>query len=56
VKNLLLEILLTTAVTGFVAWRWAALIPRVLAAVQPVAAAVFERRREMEELQEEVTR
>jgi hypothetical protein len=55
-KNLLLEILLTTAVTGFVAWRWAALIPRVLAAVQPVAVNIMERRREIEELQEEPAR
>jgi uncharacterized membrane protein len=56
VKNLLLEILLTTAVTGFVVWRWSALLPRVMRAVQPVAAAVFERRREIEQLQEEPSR
>ena len=55
-KSLLLDILLTSAVTGFVAWRWAALIPRVLAAVQPVAASIMERRREIEELQEEPAR
>jgi hypothetical protein len=51
-KNLLLEILVTSAVTGFVIWRWTALLPRVMRAVQPVAAAVWERRREIEELQE----
>jgi hypothetical protein len=55
-KSLLLEILMTSAVTGFVIWRWTALLPRVLRAVQPVATAVFERRREMEELQEEPAR
>jgi hypothetical protein len=55
-KSLLLDILLTSAVTGFVIWRWSALLPRVIAAVQPVASAVFERRREMEQLQEEGAR
>jgi hypothetical protein len=56
VKNLLLDILLTSAVTGFVIWRWSMVLPRVLRAVQPVATAVFERRRELEELQEEPAR
>jgi DNA repair photolyase len=51
-KNLLLEILVTSAVTGFVIWRWSMLLPRVMRAVQPVASAVWERRREIEELQE----
>jgi hypothetical protein len=55
-KSLLLEILMTSAVTGFVVWRWTALLPRVLRAVQPVASAVWERRREMESLQEEPAR
>jgi hypothetical protein len=55
-KSLLLEILMTSAVTGFVIWRWTALLPRVLRAVQPVATAVFERRREIEALQEEPAR
>jgi hypothetical protein len=55
-KHLLLDILLTSAVTGFVLWRWSALLPRVLRAVQPVASAVFERRREIEALQEEPAR
>jgi hypothetical protein len=31
-------------------------LPRVMRAIQPVAAAVFERRRQMEELQEEPAR
>jgi len=39
-----------------VIWRWTALLPRVLRAVQPVATAVFERRREIEALQEEPAR
>jgi hypothetical protein len=56
VKNLLLDILLTSAVTGFVIWRWSMVLPRVLRAVQPVATAVFERRRQMDELQEEPAR
>jgi hypothetical protein len=55
-KNLLLDILLTSAVTGFVLWRWSMLLPRVLRAVQPVASAVFERRRQIEALQEEPAR
>ena len=55
-KSLILDILLTSAVTGFVIWRWSTLLPRVMRAVQPVAAAVFERRREMDELQEEAAR
>jgi len=55
-KSLLLDIMLTSAVTGFVIWRWTALLPRVLRAVQPVATAVFDRRREMEALQEEPAR
>jgi DNA repair photolyase len=55
-KSLLLDILLTSAVTGFVIWRWSMLVPRVMRAVQPVASAVFERRREMDELQEEGAR
>ena len=55
-KSLLLEIMLTGAVTGFVLWRWSMLVPRVMRAIQPVAASVMERRREMEELQEEPAR
>lgn len=55
-KSLLLEIMLTSAVTGFVLWRWSMLVPRVMRAIQPVAASVFERRREMNELQEEPAR
>jgi hypothetical protein len=55
-KSLLLDILLTSAVTGFCLWRWSMVLPRVLRAVQPVAAAVFERRRQMDELQEEPAR
>jgi hypothetical protein len=55
-KSLLLDILLTSAVTGFVVWRWSALVPRVMRAVQPVAAAVFDRRRAMEAIQEEPAR
>jgi hypothetical protein len=55
-KSLLLDILLTSAVTGFVLWRWSMIVPRVMQAIQPVAASVFERRREMEALQEEPTR
>ena len=55
-KSLLLEVMLTSAVTGFVLWRWSMLVPRVMRAVQPVATAVFDRRREMEELQEEPAR
>jgi hypothetical protein len=56
VKNLLLDILLTSAVTGFVIWRWSMVLPRVMRAIQPVATAVFERRRQMDELQEEPAR
>jgi len=55
-KSLLLDIMLTSAVTGFCLWRWSVVLPRVMRAVQPVASAVFERRREMEALQEEPTR
>jgi hypothetical protein len=55
-KSLLLDILLTSAVTGFVIWRWSMVLPRVMRAIQPVATAVFERRREMEALQEEPAR
>jgi hypothetical protein len=55
-KSLILDILLTSAVTGFVIWRWSMVLPRVLRAVQPVATAVFERRRQMDELQEEPAR
>ena len=55
-KSLMLDILLTSAVTGFVIWRWSSLIPRVMRAVQPVASAVFDRRREIEALQEEPAR
>jgi hypothetical protein len=55
-KSLLLEVMLTSAVTGFVIWRWSALVPRVMRAVQPVAEAVFDRRREMEATQEEPAR
>jgi hypothetical protein len=52
-KSLLLDILLTSAVTGFVLWRWSMLVPRIMKAAQPVAASVMERRREIEQLQEE---
>ena len=55
-KSLMLDIMLTSAVTGFVIWRWSSLLPRVMRAVQPVASAVWERRREMEALQEEPSR
>ena len=55
-KSLLLDIMLTSAVTGFVLWRWSMLVPRVMRAIQPVAASVMERRREMDELQEEPAR
>ena len=55
-KSLLLEIMLTSAVTGFVLRRWSMLVPRVMRAIQPVAASVMERRREMDELQEEPAR
>jgi len=55
-KNLILDILLTSAVTGFCLWRWSMVLPRVMRAIQPVATAVFERRREMDELQEEPAR
>ena len=55
-KSLLLDILLTSAVTGFVIWRWSMVLPRVMRAIQPVATAVFERRRQMEALQEEPAR
>jgi len=55
-KSLVLDILLTSAVTGFVIWRWSMLLPRVMRAIQPVATAVFERRREIEALQEEPAR
>jgi len=55
-KSLLLDILLTSAVTGFVIWRWSMVLPRVMRAIQPVATAVFERRRQMDGLQEEPAR
>ena len=55
-KSLVLDILLTSAVTGFVIWRWSMVLPRVMRAIQPVATAVFERRRQMDELQEEPAR
>jgi hypothetical protein len=55
-KSLLLDILLTSAVTGFILWRWALLLPRVMKAVQPVAAAAFERQREIDTLQDEPAR
>ena len=55
-KSLLLDIMLTSAVTGFVLWRWSMLVPRVMRAIQTVAASVMERRREMDELQEEPAR
>jgi len=55
-KSLMLDILLTSAVTGFVIWRWSMVLPRVMRAIQPVATAVFERRRQMDELQEEPAR
>jgi hypothetical protein len=55
-KSLILDILLTSAVTGFVIWRWSMVLPRVMQAIQPVATAVFERRRQMDELQEEPAR
>ena len=51
-KHLLLDLIVTSGITGFLIWHWSALIPRVLAAVQPVAAAVWRQRREIEELQD----
>jgi hypothetical protein len=48
-KNLLLETLLTLGITGFCLWRWTVLLPRVVAAIQPVANLVLQRRRETEE-------
>jgi len=51
-KHLMLDILLTAGLTGFVLWRWSMLLPRVLRAVQPVASQVFEKQRELNELQE----
>jgi len=51
-KSLLLDLIVTSGVTAFVLWHWSSLLPRVFAAVQPVAAAVWQRRREIEELQE----
>ena len=51
-KNLLLDIIVTSGVTAFLLWHWSHLLPRVIAAVQPVAAAVWLKRREIEELQE----
>jgi hypothetical protein len=43
-KNLLLDLIVTSGVTAFVLWHWPALLPRVMAAVQPVAAAVWRQR------------
>ena len=51
-KSLLLDLIVTSGVTAVLLWHWASLIPRVMAAVQPVAAAVWQRRREIEELEE----
>jgi len=52
VKSLALDLIVTSGITALIVWHWSALIPRVLAAVQPVAAAVWRQRREMEELQD----
>jgi len=52
VKSLLLDLIVTSGVTAVLLWHWSALIPRVMAAVQPVAAAVWQRRREIDELEE----
>lgn len=51
-KNLLLDLIVTSGVTAFTLWHWSHLLPRVMAAVQPVAAAVWRQRREIEELQQ----
>lgn len=51
-KSLLLDLIVTSGITALIVWHWSALIPRVLAAVQPVAAAVWRQRREIEELQD----
>jgi len=52
VKHLLLDLIVTSGITALIVWHWSALLPRVLAAVQPVAAAVWRQRREIEELQD----
>jgi len=52
VKSLLLDLIVTSGVTAVLVWHWSSLLPRVMAAVQPVAAAVWQRRREIDELQE----
>lgn len=49
-KHLVLDLIVTSGVTAFLIWHWSQLIPRVMAAVQPVAAAAWQRRREIEEL------
>ena len=51
-KSLLLDLIVTSGVTAFVLWHWSSLLPRVFAAVQPVAAAVWRQRLEIEEMQE----
>ena len=51
-KSLLLDLIVTSGITALIVWHWSALLPRVLAAVQPVAAAVWRQRREIEELQD----
>ena len=51
-KHLLLDLIVTSGITALIVWHWSALLPRVLAAVQPVAAAVWRQRREIEELQD----
>ena len=47
-KNLLLDILLTAGITGFVVWRWSIILPRVLRAVQPVATQAMQRQQELD--------
>lgn len=46
------DLIVTSGITGVLIWHWSALIPRVLVAVQPVAAAVWRQRPVIEELQE----
>ena len=53
-KNLLLDLLVTSGVTAALVWHWSSLLPRVLAAVRPVAQAVMERRRMYDEIEEAV--
>ena len=52
-KTLLLDVILTSGITALLVWHWSQLLPRVMAAVQPVAAAVWQKRREIEQLQEQ---